>query len=519
MRNRPWLIFAVFYVWKIALFLVAGQPIPGGDAYFYDGAVINRLLHGGYFNPTIVASYPIDGGQLFSANPPFYQAVLLGWMSVFGTEVASQMALHLFLMGLYTLLLLLILRRLQTPVWCMHLAGGFLFALTFHDRPDTVAQMLGMLATYAWIRSRRIFAPSAGGVTAGQSRFWTWVMAVSVVLCLATSLQIGGTYFMLVLLGTAAAVYMGGERFPFAPMAVMLVVPPLLVWLVKNKFPLAWAGFQENVSQNTSFLTGWHRPNWPAVLKVLRTVPAILLVAGLVSWTSMRRPRQLAKALWTGPGLVLSLSLLAAISVSVLCLTMFQTELVLFVVSYLQPLVVATYLALAGRLAPESNGLRWQTAGFSLMILICAVRAAGMSTWGLACSWDVSRSAATHRVRQELQRQPPHSSVAVSSAFLYEAVQATNVTAIHSDYVSRSMILYNDGDALLFIRPTQLILTQFDYYRRYEPVIEHLKTDPHVRSIHVENTARIRPPDSYRLWRQVVQQISWAPVIIDFSWQ
>jgi hypothetical protein len=519
MRNRPWLIFAVFYGWKIALFLVTSQPIPGSDAYFYDGAVVNYLLHGGYFNPTVVASYPICGGQLFSANPPFYQTVLLGWMSVFGTSVASQMALHLFLLGLFTLLLFLILRRLQTPVWCMHLAGGFLFALTFHDRPDTVAQVLGMLATYAWLRSRRIFSPSAERVTPRQSRLWTWVMVSSVLLCLATSLQIGGTYFMLVLLGTAAAVCMGKERFPFAPMLVMVLVPPLLAWVVKTKFPLAWNGFQENVSQNTSFLTGLHWTTWPSMLKVLRTVPGVLLVAGLLLWTSMRRPRQMINALWTGPGMLLTLALLAAISVTALCQTMFQPELVYFVVCYLQPLVVGGYLAVAARTSPGSKSRNWQAAGFGLMILLGSVRAVGMSTWGLACSLDVSCSAANQRVREELQKQPLHSPVAVSAAFLYEAANATNVTAIHSDYVSRSMRLYNDTDALLYTKPTLVILTQFDYYRRYEPVIDHLQTNPHVRSLHVKNTARIRPPDSYRLWRQVVQHISWAPVIIDLSWQ
>src|SRR5437667_12709166 len=32
-----WFVFAVVFAWKLALLAFTGQPIPGGDAFFYDG--------------------------------------------------------------------------------------------------------------------------------------------------------------------------------------------------------------------------------------------------------------------------------------------------------------------------------------------------------------------------------------------------------------------------------------------------------------------------------------------------
>ncbi len=521
MRNRPWLVFAVFFAWKLALFLLAAQPVPANDAFFYDGAVVNYLLHSGYFNPAIVALFPICGGQLFGAYPPLYQAVLLGWMSLFGTSVFSAMALHLALIGLGALLLYGVLRKLQTPVWCLHFAGAWLFLLTFHDRPDTLAQVLGLLSVYAWTRSRLLFNAVPADAPAKPSPLWTWLMAAAVVLCLATSLQIGGTYFMLALLGTTAAVYARHERFPFGPMLMMILTPPVLVMLVKTQFPLAWAGFQENVNLNPSFLTGWHAPTLLSILKALRTVPGVLFVTGLLLWCGIRRPGRLVSVLWTGPGLVLTLSLLASLGVTAVSLAMFAPELIVNMVNYLQPLVVADKLALASNLFPETHSGRWlraQTAGLMLLLLLGCVRGIGMSTWGLACARDVSSSAALHRVDDELERQPAHSAAVLSSAYLYEAARQTNVALIHSDYV-RSSLRSTDTEGVLERKPVLLILTQYDYYRRFETVVSDLKSNPQVRGVRVENTARIRAPDSYPQLRQVIQHIAWAPVIIDIAWK
>src|SRR5260370_32644792 len=155
--RAAWLIFALVIAWKVVLFAFSAQPVPSNDAYFYDGAVVNQLHHGGYFNPSIARAMPISGKRVFSAYPPLYQAVLWLWMSVFGTSAISAMALHLVLFAAYALTVLAILSRLRTPVWCIHIAGFYLFLLTFHDRPDSLAHLLGMLEAYSWVRSPRNF--------------------------------------------------------------------------------------------------------------------------------------------------------------------------------------------------------------------------------------------------------------------------------------------------------------------------------------------------------------------------
>ena len=119
-RNAPWArLRALVFAWKIALFALSAQPVPSNDAYFYDGAVVNQLLHGGYFNPTIAQALPVPTAQKCSApTPPLYQALLWLWMSGFGTSALSAMALHLLLFGGYALVVYLILKRIQSPVWC-----------------------------------------------------------------------------------------------------------------------------------------------------------------------------------------------------------------------------------------------------------------------------------------------------------------------------------------------------------------------------------------------------------------
>src|ERR1044071_5904433 len=86
----PWFMFALVFGWKILLFVTTLQPVPANDSYFYDGAVVNLLNGGGYFNPSLALALPISGTEVFCAYPPAYQAVLWAWMSVFGaSEVAA----------------------------------------------------------------------------------------------------------------------------------------------------------------------------------------------------------------------------------------------------------------------------------------------------------------------------------------------------------------------------------------------------------------------------------------------
>ena len=63
-----------------------------------------------------------------------------------------------------------------------------------------------------------------------------------------------------------------------------------------------------------------------------------------------------------------------------------------------------------------------------------------------------------------------------------------------------------------------MLLTQFDYYRRYEAVLADLKLQTNVVAFQVENNTRIPSPDSIHSVQRVVQHVSWAPVIVRFNW-
>ena len=74
-------------------------------------------------------------------------------------------------------------------------------------------------------------------------------------------------------------------------------------------------------------------------------------------------------------------------------------------------------------------------------------------------------------VRSSLDSSPPASTVVLSAAYLYEAASHPGPRAVHSDwlvsYRGKSSLL----DGVISLKPARLILTQFDYYRRFEPVL------------------------------------------------
>src|SRR5262245_13885911 len=113
-RGAAW-VFAAVFGWKILLFLLSAQPMQAKDSFFYDGAVVNLLLHGRYINPALALALPISGTEVFSAYPPLYQLILWLWMRVWGTSALAAMTLHLVLFGGYLLVALAILRRLAVP--------------------------------------------------------------------------------------------------------------------------------------------------------------------------------------------------------------------------------------------------------------------------------------------------------------------------------------------------------------------------------------------------------------------
>jgi hypothetical protein len=514
-RNAPWLVFALVFAWKIALFLLSSQPVPSNDAYFYDGAVVNQLLHGGYFNPSIARVLPISGTEVFSAYPPLYQGLLWLWMSMFGTSALSAMALHLVLFGGYTMVVYLILKRIQCPVWCFHLAGCYLLLLTFHDRPDSLAHLLGMLGIYAWICSRRVFN---NGAAPARATACLWSMALLTILALCTSLQIGAIYLLWIWLGILVTTLAGKDTFPTLPMAATIIIPAALVLTVKFGHPHLWTGFLEHARQTPS-LTGWRLPAIGDVLKVLRTTPGICLVAVFLPWTWFKQHNDIEHIKYARHEFVLVPALLAALAVVVACLFVLTPNAVA-IANYLQPVIVASYLAFCATILPDRLGQRLQVACLSLAVLIGSARAIGMSTWGLACATDVSYSSATRLVETELDALPPGTEVVISSPYLYAAAKHNELSLIHSDWMGKAWAVppLTDLTALKALRPRKMILSQFDYYRRHEPVLEELEKEPGLCEVSITNTARIPAPDSYPPLRRVIQHISWAPIIVDLNW-
>jgi hypothetical protein len=514
LAERPGLVFGLVFVWKIALLVFTAQPVPANDSFFYDGPVVNYLLHGKYVNPSLALVLPISGNEVFCAYPPLYQLTLLGWMSIFGTSALAAMWLHVVLFGSYMLAVWGILRQLNTPALCASLAGLFLVSITFHDRPDTLAHLLGALAVYSWTRFQR-----SGEAEARPAKSWPWIAAVLLLLTLCTSLQIGAIYLV-----WAGLLFWGGGRLKLAsfpwPTALVLVGTVIgLIALVRLGFPLLWEGFREHTQVTPSF-TGWRWPNAGDVLKVVRTAPAILLVGVLfatLAWRGKICKERLAKsphALMTITGTTVAFMLISA------CLVIITANAV-HIANYLQPIMVGCFLAAV------HNGLGNAKPGklaFALLIAaagLVSVRAVGMTTWGAVCRADMGYRESVQLVRRELEGIAPNSAVLLSSAYLYEAAQRSDLRWIHADWPARpaNATAPWEGEALLKLKPAKLIVTQFDYYRRYEAVLAFLQTQSDLVEIKVRNNAKTPSPDSIKPVQRVLQHISWAPVVVELEWR
>ncbi len=510
----PWLVFGLVFLWKVALFVFTAQPVPGNDAFFYDGPVVNYLLNGKYVNPALALTLPISGAEVFSAYPPLYQAVLYVWMRFFGTTALSAITFHVVLFGLYLVVMLDILRRLAVPAWGVNVAGTFLLVITFHDRPDSLAHLLGMFAVWGLVRSRFLFWPSQNTIQAG----WLWFMAVCAVLCACTSLQVGAVYFCLTWLIIFGGSLLLRMRIPLGPTLSMLVAPCALVCVVVLFYPKLWAGFVEHARVTPSIM-GLHMPALNDILKIARTTPGILAAALLIVFMLLRGKLRGLREL-QGVWLIGIASVLTGIVIVVVCMFVWSANMVL-IAAYLQPLAVACVLAGLTVVLPKNTLGRWFLPFLIAGALVGAIRAVGMSTWGVACAADVSHARALEIVRGELGKVPSPGPVVLSSAYLYEAATRRELTCVHSDWVGKFVRGKQDQELgwLLELRPPKLILTQFDYYRRYERVLSRLKECGAHVEISVLNTATTRTPDSYRLWQRVFQHVSWAPVVVDLAWR
>ncbi|MSU56773.1 MAG: hypothetical protein EXS35_01075 [Pedosphaera sp.] len=506
LAELPGLVFAVVFAWKVALFGLTLQPVPANDSYFYDGAVVNALNGGAYCNPSLALALKISGKEVFSAYPPLYQGVLWCWMRVLGTSEVAAMALHIVLFGFYLLVLHGIFRRLKTPAIWGNLAGLFLFVITFQDRPDSLAQLLGVAAIYCWVRAYQ-----------KPGLLWAWLTTACVTLALSTSLQLGGVYFCLVWLMTVGAFTLRKDKFPVQPLVGTILIPLGLVALVKFGFPRLWEGFQEHAAQ-TPAVAGLRVPGVDDWLKVSRTVPGVFAAALLALALWLKNRGAAVEKFSSRPSLVALGCLAAVLGISFVALTYLSTNFAL-PAAYLQPLVVGGLLTACGEESFFRLRKTFWVATFLALAALGAVRAVGMSTWGVACAADVGHTEAIRMVQDSLNHTPSGSAVAVSAGYLYEAARHKNLRAIHSDWLAPGRHSEHLVELVVREKPVKLILTQFDYYRHFVGPVKQMRDWPHVVTVKVTDAAHTPVPDASRRWQKVVQHISWAPVIVELDWR
>ncbi len=516
--KNPWLFLGVVLGWRLLLLVLTAQPVPAGDAFLFDGPVINWLLHGQYFNPSLAECFPISGRQVFSAYPPVYQGMLLGWMSLFGTSALAAMWFH-FVCGCITGVLLVNILRIAFPgnPWT-NLAILFLFAVTFDDRPEGLAHVFGMLSLLLVVLQARGALSWAVGQTA---------TALALFCCLYTSIIVGAFYTGVAILSGVAGWVQTRRRLPWAAAAgVILLFGAVTGWIAKAH-PLLWSGFLENARQTPVSTAGFRVPEPGEVIKIARNAPVFLLALCCVPWLWKSLSGCLGKAAQKAPATAKSEawpSLTAGIAIGGwLLLTGALTLLTSNYVVYLwdsQVLLAAGVITLAATVRRRTR--RLVHAALLGCLALVSVRAVGMTTWGVLCASDISYRRAQSIVRQELQpfTKVP-TPVSVSSAFLYEAASLGVRRAVHSDwaYDRRGHAPGTELWLLNELRPAKLILTQFDYYRIHSPILEDLARHPELGSAKVRNTACLPTPDSFPSLQRVVQQVSWAPVIVEFTWK
>jgi hypothetical protein len=348
-------------------------------------------------------------------------------------------------------------------------------------------------------------------------RSLTWPAAAFLLLTFATSLQIGAIYSLwaaLLIFGTS---WWQKVKFPWVAAGTLVGVLLTLVALVKFVHPQWWAGFQEHVRVTPS-ITGLRVPRVDDLLKVVRTAPGIILVMIGLGWLTLSGSLSRERLRGSLPMLVTLSGTLAALGLMSGCLFVLTPN-TIHIAGYLQPVIVGSFLA-AEIARVGRPTLRWkQLTPFLAGALLVSVRAIGLTTWGVACANDVSYTTARSRVSSELDSIPSGSTVFVSAAFLYETARRTNVTWLHSDWPAPASEAGWELHALENLKPAKLILTQFDYYRRYETVLADFQRIHPGIEIRTTNVAQVRPPDASRSWQKIVQHVSWAPVVVDFTWR
>jgi len=504
LRN-PFCVFSLVLLWRVLLLVFTAQPIPANDAFFFDGAVVNRLLHGHYFNPGVAEVLPISGGQVYSAYPPLYQGVMLVWMTVFGTSVIAAMLLHLMLFAASGFLTLAIVKKLFPPATGYALAAWLFFGITFGDRPDDLGHALGLGSLF-------LVAKIISG-----NRSWKILVALALVLwcALYSSVIVGAFYFGAGFLTVMLAWWSGRKFVLFVPFFIAATLFATVTVGIATLEPLWWQGFLENSRQTPIRTVGLHLPHVMDLIKLVRTAPVFLLAAAILPFLFTWR-RLLAGEPWR---FLLASITLAGGGMLLGAMTVVASDYVSYVL-FVQVILAAGLLTLADELFPAFK--RWLRLALVGCAILISVRAVGLTTWGAACAWKNSYRQTHEILRLEMESFVKNSvPVIISSPYLYCALEFGVQRPIHTDWYYNHATATAESDLMAMerLRPPKLVLTQFDYYRTFEPLLARLRQHPELVSIALRDQAVVRTPDSIPLLRRVVQHISWAPVIVDLNWK
>ena len=571
--KSPWVVLALVLGWRFLLLVLTQQPIPGNDAFLFDGAVVNRLLYGQYVNPSLAECFPISGHQVFAAYPPVYQGLLLPWMSVFGTSALSAMWFHFLWSCVAGVLVVKVLIRawgwkgdagasnLSAPsaagasgsanvesfagaagrtAW-LGLAVLFLFAITFDDRPEGLAHVFGLIALLLTVRKP---AGQGTAMALGKRRLLAGADVVLALFCsLYTSLVVGALYCGVTILTRIVGWARFRSPFPWTVALGVVTLFSLTTFWIAQAHPLWWQGFLENARQTPVSTKGFRLPEPVEVIKVVRNAPVFLVAFLFVPWmwrsllpsskgaekenalhSNTPAPQHPntpadhhAPAFW-GPALTVAVSIAGWLLLAG-CLLLFTANYVSYL-WYVQVLLAGGLTGAASALLPRDG--RSLTVVMTCFVVLVSVRALGLTTWGALCATDVSYQRAQRLVHNELQPLVRTGArPVVSSAFLYEAARTGVRGAIHTDwpYDRRGVPAGSDLALMNRLRPAKLVLTQFDYYRVYAPLVHEFGRHPELCSVEVRNMAKIPAPDASRALQRVLQHVSWAPVIVDFQWK
>ena len=511
-QRNPFRVFALVLIWRVLLLIFTAQPVPGNDAFGYDGAVVNYLHGGSYCNPGFSVVFPISGRQLYATYPPLYQVALFSWMKMFGTSVISAMTLHLALFAVSGLLTLAIVKKFFPAVTGAALVALLLFGLTFDDRPEGLAYVFGLSAMR--LVTQQISKPQFhAGIAAA--------LTLALVLTLYTSVIVGAYFFGAGFLACAVALIWRRDLRWFAPFAGATALFAVITCAIAKWEPLWWAGFMESARQQSVMTNGFHAPHAGDLIKLARTAPVFIIALAAVPLVLSRR-REIF--LEERPWLALAIGIFAMgwilLAASVTLLAANYVSYTIFT----QIILVAGLLALVEKHFPQRE--RLLRASVLACVILVSVRAIGMSTWGVACAWKNSYQSTRKTLQAELEPYAKSDQpILISSAFLYQAADVPVKNPVHCDWYFDHAHWTNSAqvDALIRLQPPKLVLTQFDYYRSFdgspETPLQQLRRHPELVDIKVRNMAALTSPDAIPSMQRVVQQISWAPVIVDLDWK